>query len=62
MTSTLIDYVTAYFEFQLINNIHRETSQESAKKIKKRLKKNPQSLYSNISGGEHVQLRYVLNP
>ena len=62
MTSAVIDYTTAYFKFPVIDKIHEEPLYKSLKNLKHQLKANAQSLSSDLGGGEHVRLGWVITP
>ena len=60
MTSTDIDYVKNYFEFQTLTKIHGEPEYGNLKTMKDELKANAAAVTSDLAGGRHGHLGLVL--
>ena len=60
MNSHNVDYVSAYFEFPILDRIHNEPTYQTLKTLKKQLKANAITVVSDLGGGQFGHLGLVL--
>ena len=55
-----IDYAQSKFEYPVLDKIHGEPTYHALKRMKEQLKRNAQSVISDLGGGAHGHLGLVL--
>ena len=62
MTNSIVDYITTYFEFPVLIQIHDKSVFDNLEYIKDQLKKNCECVTSELGGGARGYLVIILNP
>ena len=53
MTKVTVDYATAYFNYPVLDKIHREPTWEALICLNNQLKANTPTVISDLGGGKH---------